>query len=163
MDQALVEEIAEAIRVAFVGHNLDRQVMALLEEAGEFTGAARRYLGGARRLGPLAEAAEELADVVIAAHVTAAVFGLSPLAPRAWTTDVSSRAHAVIMLNVFVADAAAAAHGTSRPAAHDRLEFAVAYAGMVAEVFGIDLPAEITRKARLILARGFREEAGHGG
>jgi phosphoribosyl-ATP pyrophosphohydrolase len=48
------------------------QVLNVAEEAGEFTGAFRRWSGNARRKGTLAEVAEELADVVIAAFVAAA-------------------------------------------------------------------------------------------
>lgn len=52
------------------------QVLCLAEEVGEFVGAARRYLGLARRSGPLSDVAEELSDVVIVAHVCAELFGI---------------------------------------------------------------------------------------
>lgn len=54
-----------------------RQVLALAEEAGEFVGAARRYMGMARRPGPWEDMAAELADVVITAFVTAAEFDVN--------------------------------------------------------------------------------------
>jgi NTP pyrophosphatase (non-canonical NTP hydrolase) len=52
-----------------------RQVIALAEEAGEFVGAARRYMGMARRNGTFEEMEDELADVIITGYVTAHVFG----------------------------------------------------------------------------------------
>lgn len=54
-----------------------RQVMAMAEEAGEFVGAARRFLGEARRTGTFDEMADELADNVITAYVTAEVFEIN--------------------------------------------------------------------------------------
>lgn len=51
-----------------------QQALALAEEAGEAVGAMRRYMGMARRVGNIDEVREELADVVITAWVTAAVF-----------------------------------------------------------------------------------------
>jgi NTP pyrophosphatase (non-canonical NTP hydrolase) len=53
-----------------------QQVLCLAEEAGEFVGAYRRYIGMARRTGPFADVETELADVVITAFVTAEVIGV---------------------------------------------------------------------------------------
>jgi NTP pyrophosphatase (non-canonical NTP hydrolase) len=53
-----------------------QQVLALAEEAGEFTAAYRRWAGLARRPGTWAEMTAELADVVITAYVTACVLGI---------------------------------------------------------------------------------------
>ncbi len=53
-----------------------RQIIAIAEECGEFVGAARRYLGMARRSGPFEDVESELADVVIVAMCTADVFGV---------------------------------------------------------------------------------------
>jgi NTP pyrophosphatase (non-canonical NTP hydrolase) len=50
---------------------VQRQVLALAEEAGEFVGAYRRWSGQARRTGTAADMRAELADVVITAYVTA--------------------------------------------------------------------------------------------
>ena len=58
----------------FDGRPEIRQVLALAEEAGEAVGAARRYLGMARRTGTLDALRGELADVVITAFVTANTF-----------------------------------------------------------------------------------------
>lgn len=54
---------------------LTRQVFALNEEVGEFTGAVRRFYGMARRTGTVEEAQKEWADVVITAFVTANTMG----------------------------------------------------------------------------------------
>lgn len=51
---------------------VNRQVLNLAEEVGEFVGAYRRWTGQARRTGTEAEVHAELADVVITAYVTAA-------------------------------------------------------------------------------------------
>jgi NTP pyrophosphatase (non-canonical NTP hydrolase) len=50
---------------------VNRQVLNLAEEVGEFVGAFRRWTGQARRSGTAQEMHEELADVVITAFVTA--------------------------------------------------------------------------------------------
>lgn len=51
---------------------VQRQVLNLAEEVGEFVGAYRRYTGQARRTGTAEEMHDELADVVLTAFVTAA-------------------------------------------------------------------------------------------
>ena len=50
---------------------VNRQVLGLAEEVGEFVGAYRRWSGQARRTGSAEDMWEELADVVITAFVTA--------------------------------------------------------------------------------------------
>jgi NTP pyrophosphatase (non-canonical NTP hydrolase) len=57
-------------------HQLNRQVLGLAEEAGEFVGAYRRWSGQARRSGTAEEMHEELADVIITAFVTAHELGV---------------------------------------------------------------------------------------
>lgn len=61
-------------------HSGDRQafaqVLCVAEEAGEFVGATRRYLGLARRTGLEEDMAAELADVVIASFTAAAALGI---------------------------------------------------------------------------------------
>lgn len=70
-----------------------RQVLAVAEEAGEFVGAYRRWAGLARRDGSWDDVEAELADVVIAAYVTAAVLGVDlDAAVRAKAVVVASRA-----------------------------------------------------------------------
>ena len=53
-----------------------QQVLALAEEAGEFTAAYRRWDGLARRTGPWDDVRAELADMVITVYVTADVLGI---------------------------------------------------------------------------------------
>jgi NTP pyrophosphatase (non-canonical NTP hydrolase) len=69
-----------------------QQVLALAEEAGEFTAAYRRWAGLARRSGPWHDVEAELADVVITAYVTAHVLGIDlDAAARAKTEVVFTR------------------------------------------------------------------------
>jgi NTP pyrophosphatase (non-canonical NTP hydrolase) len=65
-----------------------RQALALAEEAGEFTGAFRRWAGLARRTGTWADMVAELADVVITAYVTADVLGIDLAAAITAKADV---------------------------------------------------------------------------
>lgn len=69
----LAERIADALRAngfPKVGA-VQRQVLGLAEEVGEFVGAYRRWSGQARRSGTAQDMHAELADVVITAYVTA--------------------------------------------------------------------------------------------
>lgn len=58
----------------FEGAN--RQALGLAEEVGEFVGAWRRFSGQARRSDTFDHVAEELADVIITAFVTAEVLNI---------------------------------------------------------------------------------------
>jgi NTP pyrophosphatase (non-canonical NTP hydrolase) len=53
-----------------------RNFLKLAGEAGEAVEAFSRYAGYARRRGPLADVAAELADVVLTAYVSAASLGI---------------------------------------------------------------------------------------
>ncbi len=66
-----------------------QQVLALAEEAGEFTAAYRRWAGLARRAGTWHDVEAELADVVITAYVTAHVLGID--------LDAAARAKAEVV------------------------------------------------------------------
>jgi NTP pyrophosphatase (non-canonical NTP hydrolase) len=55
---------------------INRQILNLAEEAGEFVGAYRRWSGQARRTGTAGQMHAELADVIITAFVTAHELGL---------------------------------------------------------------------------------------
>lgn len=57
-------------------HAVNRQVLGLAEEVGEFVGAYRRWSGQARRTGTAAQMHEELADVIITAFVAAHELGV---------------------------------------------------------------------------------------
>lgn len=75
IDKDTAELLRKKLAESFPEHNQKvMQSTALAEEVGEFVGAARRYLGMARRTGSFEELAEELADVVITAFITAEVF-----------------------------------------------------------------------------------------
>ena len=63
-------------------------MLALAEEAGEFTAAYRRWAGLARRTGTWHDVEAELADVVITAYVTAHVLGIDLDAASRAKTDV---------------------------------------------------------------------------
>lgn len=76
---ALVEEIAANLEEHFPSderERLMRQGLAIAEEAGEFVGALRRYLGAARRTSTLEEVEAELADLIITSHLAAYYLGI---------------------------------------------------------------------------------------
>lgn len=71
------EQIADRLRQHFDPASLPiQQVLAVAEEAGEFTKAYRRWAGLARRSGPWHDVEAELADVVLTAYSTACVLGI---------------------------------------------------------------------------------------
>ena len=90
---ALAAALADRLREHFDPATLPvQQVLALAEEAGEFTAAWRRWAGLARRTGPWHDVEAELADVVITAYVTAHVLGIDlDAATRAKTEVVFTR------------------------------------------------------------------------
>lgn len=70
MNARVAEELAGHLRDA--GFNrAEGQVLMLVEEAGEFAAAYRRWTGMARRSGTFDDVSAELADVVIGAWVVA--------------------------------------------------------------------------------------------
>jgi NTP pyrophosphatase (non-canonical NTP hydrolase) len=74
---AAAAQLADRLREHFDPATLPvQQVLALAEEAGEFTAAYRRWAGLARRTGPWDDVRAELADVVITAYITADVLGI---------------------------------------------------------------------------------------
>lgn len=90
---AVAASLADRLREHFDPATLPvQQVLALAEEAGEFTKAYRRWAGLARHTGPWHEVEAELADVVITAYVTAHVLGIDlDAAARAKTEVVFTR------------------------------------------------------------------------
>ncbi len=87
---AVAASLADRLREHFNPDTLPvQQVLALAEEAGEFTAAYRRWAGLARRPGPWHEVEAELADVVITAYVTAHVLGID--------LDAATRAKAEVV------------------------------------------------------------------
>lgn len=75
-DNVIEAIVAEIRAVGWTGDIRAQQVLCLAEETGEVVGAARRYLGLARRTGSLDAVRLELADVVIVSHVVADQFGI---------------------------------------------------------------------------------------
>jgi len=90
---AVAATLASRLREHFDPATLPvQQVLALAEEAGEFTAAYRRWAGMARRTGTWHDVEAELADVVITAYVTAHVLGIDlDAAARAKTEVVFTR------------------------------------------------------------------------
>ncbi len=95
LEDVVVESLgASALYSARAAEHFDpatlpvQQVLAVAEEAGEFTAAYRRWAGLARRTGPWHDVEAELADVVITAYVTAAVLGIDLDAAARAKTDV---------------------------------------------------------------------------
>ena len=83
---AVAASLADRLREHFDPATLPvQQVLALAEEAGEFTAAYRRWAGLARRTGPWHDVEAELADVVITAYVTA------PCSASTWTPPPAPR------------------------------------------------------------------------
>ena len=72
----LARQIVHGLKGAGFNDLHTLQIIAMAEETGEFVGAARRFMGMARRSGTYGEMAAELADVVITAFITAEVFGI---------------------------------------------------------------------------------------
>jgi len=88
---AVAARLADRLREHFNPATLPvQQVLALAEEAGEFTAAYRRWAGLARRPGTWHDVEAELADVVITAYVTAHVLGID--------LDAAARAKAEVVL-----------------------------------------------------------------
>ena len=90
---AVAASLADRLREHFDPATLPvQQVLALAEEAGEFTAAYRRWAGMARRTGPWHDVEAELADVVITAYLTAHVLGIDlDAAARAKTEVIFTR------------------------------------------------------------------------
>jgi NTP pyrophosphatase (non-canonical NTP hydrolase) len=76
--EGAIRAIAERVRAKHedVRTCLDTQVLCLAEEVGEAVQAYRRATGRARSTAPWSAVAEELADVVIVAYVTAEITGI---------------------------------------------------------------------------------------
>jgi len=57
-------------------NRVQRQVLCLAEETGEFVASYRRWSGNARRHGSMAEMENELADVLVVAFVLAEILNI---------------------------------------------------------------------------------------
>lgn len=138
-----------------------RQMLGLAEEAGEFVGAYRRWVGLARRGGTAKQVWAELADVVITAYVTAVEVNVHlddsiPL-PQVLPAD-PDRA----VLGVFRAAHEAVKLFPVWPPDRVALRRVVSAAQQAAAVLDIDLPAAIAAKLDVIFTRGWRESAADG-
>lgn len=141
-----------------------RQVLALAEEAGEF---AEAYLAVTWHTGGWGDAAAELADVLITAHVTGVVLNIE--LPDSDTGDdfpaLTGREH-VVDLGVRVGRLVGAYRRWARMARRSGpwADVVIALAGVVAAAeatavaLGIDLDAAWRAKAAKILTRGWRDK-----
>lgn len=101
-----------------------RQALNVAEEAGEFVGAFRRWMGLARRSGTHVEMSEELADVVISSMFMARVADIDlPRAMRDKLIEIQRRGYREAedtTINSGEASAAERAAFAQRLAARDR-------------------------------------------
>lgn len=169
--------ILDHLRTLFEpGLLLAQQVMCVVEEAGEFVGAYRRHAGMARRTGPWSEVEAELADVLMATHVTARLAAPGPALPFEVLVDrlsvyappppsrPASRLqdpHIKTVLAVPRAAANLVVAAESEAPSHllPALAFVAATARHAAQALGVDLDAAWRAKAEVILTRGLRDSA----
>lgn len=149
--------ISERLRAH--GFPAEGAVLCLAEEAGEFVGAYRRWSGQARRPGSVEDVRAELADVVLAAYVTAHEMGITLAAdPVAWPAiEADEAGRAVLDVVAAVSDVVAAYQ--IGVAASAELASVVDAAAGAALVLGIDLDRAITAKLAVLATRGWRAPA----
>lgn len=169
-------QIVQHLRAnGFSAHDaVPRQVLNLVEEAGEFVGAYRRWAGMARRRGTVEDVHAELADVVITAYVTAAELGTNVDATLAdWRREGSQpywlptdmpagleTLQRVLMVSVVVAQTAPdLLNGRSAWTPATMLTRVIRAADLAAGALAFDLDAAITAKLAVIFSRGWREPA----
>lgn len=162
---AFAATVVERLKENFPPEQLpEQQVCCLAEEAGEFVGAYRRAAGMARRPGPWEDVQLELADVVMAAYVTAIGLNLDLGAledardsiGKPITRDAARQVRAVFRAVAEFVEA----HDRSVPSTAlliTRLAVVINVAYATAEVLGIDLDAAIREKAEKVMSRGWRE------
>lgn len=149
---------------------LEQQVMCVAEEAGEFLAVYRRWRGLARRTGSWEEVCAELADVLLAAHVTLNLLRSSipdDAAQRVRTAlrfvgeqqygDPSAVVRQVYRSAAKVTDAFDRAPDRSDLLNGALIGVAVE-AHRAADLLGIDLETAWRAKAETILTRSWREE-----
>jgi NTP pyrophosphatase (non-canonical NTP hydrolase) len=132
-----------------------RQVLNLMEEAGEFIGAYRRWTGLARRPGTVQDVHAELADVLITAYVTAAELGLTIDPPP--PVRPADPLHAVV--GVFAAVYQAVRLFPEAPIDRLALGSVVSAAEQAAAALAFDLDDAVAAKLDVIFSRGWREPA----
>jgi NTP pyrophosphatase (non-canonical NTP hydrolase) len=141
------------------------QTLAVAEEAGEFVGAWRRYVGLARRRGSLDEVRAELADVLIVSVVCAQYLNLHVEAglrddPVPTHLDDTNQ----VVLDVFVqaglfVETTLELPAVSRRELAKRLMMVILAARAAATALRIDLVAAIDAKLEHVFDRGWREPA----
>lgn len=160
--QDLAVEITKHLRQHFPDSDeRTRQVLALAEEAGE---AQEAYLAVTWHTGDWAEAAAELADVLITAHVTAVVLDIElpdtvgdfpALTGREHVMDLGVRAGRLV--GAYRRWAGMARRTGPWEDVVAALAGVVAAARATADALGIDLDAAWRLKAEKILTRGWRD------
>jgi hypothetical protein len=172
----ITEETADRIVQGLIGaefgkeHLPRQQVICLVEEAGEFNGAFRRWKGLARRSGTFEDVQAEAADIVITAYVTGAVLGLTiPPAdddPPEWiqrdelkVPDYLQVLRVPRVVNDFVEifDFAVMHRQELPPSFGTYLTSIVEAVYRAARALDFDLDAAIDRKLEIVFARGWRE------
>lgn len=147
----------------FEDDNGIRQALALVEEAGELTGAYRRWTGRARRTGTAKEFHLELADVVITSYVTAAELGhrldVTPVRFLYAAPEPGAGWPNVLGINRAVTDFVTSWLEHGGLACISKLENAVEQCYQLAGTLGIELDRAIQDKLDIIFNRGWRELA----
>lgn len=133
-----------------------RQVFNLAEEAGEFVGAYRRWIGIARRPGTIEDVAAELADVVITTYVTAVEAGVT-LDDRGHTQHPTPADPDQAALDVFRAVHRAVNFWPEVQLDALTLRGILHAAQQAAAALDIDLDAAIAAKLDVVFTRGWRE------
>ena len=138
---------------------VQRQVLALAEEAGEFVGAYRRFAGMARRSGTAHDVRAELADVVITTYVAAVELGIEVDVPATSLADRLDVDPHRAVLRVFTAVTRFVDPYLSGVLRADRvtLNGVVRAANFAAVALGFDLAAAVAAKLDVIFTRGWRE------
>lgn len=161
MTMNIANEIAQHLRAnGFTAREAaQRQVLCLAEEAGEFTGAYRRWAGLARRPGTTQDLHAELADVLITCYVMAAELGvtLDVTPPPALPADPIGA-----VLGVFTAVHRVVERFRLGRIDQLSLESVVRATYRAATALSFDLADAVTTKLDVIFSRGWRQPAASG-
>jgi NTP pyrophosphatase (non-canonical NTP hydrolase) len=159
MDMRTAHEIIECLRANGFdsGGGVDRQVLALMEEAGEFVGAYRRWRGWARRTGSWEDVRAELADVAITTYVTLAEADLDIDQDLSWAKQPMQNDPFRAVLKVFRTVDSATRLYPLMPLSSCDLSSVVVAACQAAHVLEINLGAAVHDKLEIVFTRGWRE------
>lgn len=161
MDMQTAHEIVACLRENGFGpeQGVDRQVLALMEESGEFVGAYRRWRGWARRPGSFEDMRAEIADVMITTYVTAAEAGLDIDPTLNWAKQPTWNEPFRAVLMVFRAVNNATRLYPTMPLSACDLSSVVLAARYAAFALEINLAAAVHDKLQTVFTRGWREPA----